>query len=305
MTTIPRATTDDHAAATSAGTVYTLLAAVGFATVSTLTKIATGTHVSLWTVLMWRYVLASVVMVTFVGLRHYPRMPWREAIRLIIVGGGGQALFLGMALSAVTRQYVTVATLAFLFYTYPSWVTLVQAVRGAERITGRRAIALALSLAGIIVIAGAPTGEGNDLRGVALALGAAMVYGVYIPTMQWLQKQHPVAVTSGYAKIGSAICFLMLAISDQSFSVSLPSGAWMAIVALAIFSTVLPSVFFLMGLMRLGPVRTAIISTVEPFLTAILGAVVLGQAPGANTLAGGAVIVAAVVVLQYRRERVA
>jgi drug/metabolite transporter (DMT)-like permease len=60
-----------------------------------------------------------------------------------------------------------------------------------------------------------------------------------------------------------------------------------------------------MGLMRLGAVKTAIVSTVEPFLTAVLGAIVLRQAITASTLLGGAMIVAAVVILQFRRERVA
>ncbi len=79
----------------------------------------------------------------------------------------------------------------------------------------------------------------------------------------------------------------------------------MVLVALTIFSTVLPGVFFLMGLVRLGPVRTAIVSTVEPFLTALLGAVVLSQALTLPTIAGGALIVAAVVLLQFKRDRVA
>jgi drug/metabolite transporter (DMT)-like permease len=48
----------------------------------------------------------------------------------------------------------------------------------------------------------------------------------------------------------------------------------------------------------LGTVRTAIISTVEPFYTAVLGAIVLGQAAGPGTIAGGALIAAAVLLLQ-------
>ena len=128
---------------------------------------------------------------------------------------------------------------------------------------------------------------------------------MYIPLMQWMQKSHPVAVTSAYAKIGSAFCFLVLALKDQSLTAHFSSTAWMAIVALALFSTVMPSVLFLMGLMRLGPVRTAIVSTVEPFLTAVLGALVLRQAVTVNILLGGAMIVSAVIVLQFRRERVA
>ncbi len=97
----------------------------------------------------------------------------------------------------------------------------------------------------------------------------------------------------------------MLSVIDQSFTFRLSVEAWGIIAALTIVSTVLPSVFFLMGLIRLGPVRTAIVSTVEPFLTALLGVVVLGQALTMTTLLGGALIIAAVVLLQFRRDRVA
>ncbi len=293
---------------TGAGTLYTLLAACGFAAVSTFTLIARKENVSLATILTWRYTLGAVVMVTFVATRNYPRMRWPEALRYVALGGGGQALLVGMALSSL--NYIGAATTAFLFYTYPAWVTLVQTIRGAEPVTVRRMLALALSFGGLAVIVGNPLAgtagvSGPARTGIALALGAAMVYGMYIPLMQWMQKSHPVAVTSAYGKIGSAICFLLLALKDQSMTATMPANAWMAIIALTLFSTVLPSVFFLMGLMRLGPVRTAIVSTVEPFLTTVLAAVVLGQAVAPNTLLGGAMIVAAVVVLQFRRERIA
>jgi drug/metabolite transporter (DMT)-like permease len=294
---------EGHAAELGTGTAYTLLAALGFAAVSTLTTIATGEHLSLFTVLAWRYTLGAVVMVGYVGARAFPRMPWSEALKFIVVGGGGQALLVGMALSST--RWISVATLAFLFYTYPAWVTLVQTVRGAERPTVRRLVALALSFGGTILMVGAPSGAKLPWQGVALALGAAVVYGMYIPTMQFLQKSYRVTVTSAYGKIGSALCFLALAVGEQSFTASMSRTAWLAIGALTLFSTVLPSVFFMMGLLRLGPVRTAIVSTIEPFLTAILGAVVLRQALRGDTLLGGAMIVAAVVVLQMRRERVA
>lgn len=308
------ARTDASAESFGAGTVYTLLAALGFGAVSTLTSIAVAEHVGLWNVLMWRYVLGAVVMVAFIGTQHYPRMPSREAFRFITIGGGGQALLVGLALSSL--RYITAAKLAFLFLTYPAWVTLVQAVRGAEPLTARRVLALALSFGGIVVIGAgsaaassaptaAPLVPGLEWKGVALALGAAVVYGVYIPTMQYLQKSHPVPVTSAYAKIGSAVCFLLIASGTQQFAYTMTPAAWEAIVALTLFSTVMPSVFFLMGLMRLGPVRTAIVSTVEPFFTALLGAVVLHQPVTGSIVGGGAMIVAAVVVLQYRRERVA
>jgi len=285
------------------GTLYTLLAATGFAAVSILTSQATATGVTLATVLAWRYVLSAVVLTGYVGSRNYKRIPPREMIGFVTLGGFGQALLVYLALSSL--KYIPAATLAFLFYTYPAWVALAQAVRGAERLDGRRATALALSFAGIGVMVGMPGSSAIDYRGVVLALSAALIYGAYIPMMRALQKDHPVAPTSAYSKIGAALAFLVLSVSDQSFTWQLSGTAWAAIGALTIFSTVLPSVFFLMGLIRLGPVRTAIISTVEPFLTALLGVLVLGQALTVPTLLGGVLIIGAVVLLQFRRDRVA
>jgi drug/metabolite transporter (DMT)-like permease len=251
---------------------------------------------------MWRFVIGAIVMMAFVATQRYRRLPAGEITQWIVLGGGGQALLIGMALSSL--RFVTVATLAFLFYTYPAWVAVVQAVRGAERLSGVRLLALAASFCGIVIVAGSPIASGRIAwQGAALGLGAAIVYALYIPLIQWMQKDHAVPLTSAYAKIGAAICFLVLGACDGSITVQLSPAAWTAIVGLAILSTVLPAVLFMMGLMRLGPVRTAIVSTVEPFITALLGAAVLAQPVGTNTLLGGAMIVGAVVLLQVSREK--
>ena len=289
--------------ATGAGLAYTLLAATGFASVSILTAAAVATGLTLTTVLTWRYVLAAVVLTIWVGARGYPRIPPREMLRFVALGGFGQALLVYLALASLA--YIPAATLAFLFYTYPAWVAVAQAVRGAERLDGRRALALACSFGGIAVMVGRPAAGAIDPRGVALALGAAIVYGAYIPMMRALQKDHPVAPTSAYAKIGSALAFLVASVADRSFTAQLTPNAWGLIALLTVGSTVLPGVFFMMGLVRLGPVRTAVVSSVEPFLTALLAAMVLDQPLTGASLVGGAAIVAAVSLLQVRRDRVA
>jgi drug/metabolite transporter (DMT)-like permease len=286
-----------------AGTFYALLAATGFAAVSILTAKATATGLTLATVLAWRYVLAAVILTLWVGTHRYKRIPPREMLQFVTIGGFGQALLVYLALSSL--RFIPAATLAFLFYTYPAWVALTQALRGAEKLDARRATALALSFGGIGVMVGMPGAEAVDWRGVALALSAALVYGIYIPIMRVLQKDHPVAPPSAYSKIGASLAFLMLSVFDQSFTWRLAPEAWMTIGALAVFSTVLPSVFFLMGLIRLGPVRVAIVSTVEPFLTGLLAIVVLGQPLTWPTVVGGVLIIGAVLLLQARRERVA
>ena len=75
-----------------------------------------------------------------------------------------------------------------------------------------------------------------------------------------------------------------------------------SIAGLAVVSTAISFMLFLRGLKALGPVRTAIISTIEPFCTALLGASVLGQPLTKDTLLGGAFIAGAVVLLQLKNE---
>jgi drug/metabolite transporter (DMT)-like permease len=300
---MPQVQSDSQPAAIGSGTAFTLLAAAGFAAVSIFTSLATAAGLTLATVLAWRYTLSAVVLTTYVGTRQYKRIPPKEMLSFVFIGGFGQALLVFLALSSL--KYIPAATLAFLFYSYPAWVALVQAVRGAERLDARRALALTLSFAGIGLMVGLPGAGGIDTRGVALALGAAIIYGAFIPVMRHLQKDHPVAPTSAYSKIGAALAFLVMSVADQSFTYQIAPATWGVLIALTLFSTVLPSVFFMMGLIRLGPVRTAIVSTVEPFLTALLGVIVLRQSLTIPTMLGGALIVSAVVLLQFKRDRVA
>ena len=57
------------------------------------------------------------------------------------------------------------------------------------------------------------------------------------------------------------------------------------------------------GVSILGPVRTAIIATVEPFFTAVLGVVVLGARFTVSTLIGGLLIGGAILVIELSASR--
>jgi drug/metabolite transporter (DMT)-like permease len=71
----------------------------------------------------------------------------------------------------------------------------------------------------------------------------------------------------------------------------------MAILIMALVCTVVGFMCFLRGLETLGSVRTAIVSTVEPFWGALLASLVLAQPLTARTLTGGALVAAAVIIL--------
>ena len=74
---------------------------------------------------------------------------------------------------------------------------------------------------------------------------------------------------------------------------------WRYLILLALLSTVVAFAALISGLRVLGPVRTSIIATIEPFFTAMLGVVLLGQPLSRNTVSGGVLIASAVILLQF------
>ena len=115
-----------------------------------------------------------------------------------------------------------------------------------------------------------------------------------------LERGLPPVATATYISAGAAVVLLVAGAAMHDITIDLHRTAWTAIVLLALVSTVGAFLGFLRGLRVLGPVRTAIVSTVEPFFTALLGAVVLSQPLTPGTLIGGVLIAAAVILLQLR-----
>lgn len=266
--------------------------------------LARRTGAPLTSILAWRFLLATLLLTIAAGgpgaITAAGGAPPRPlAMRVLLIGGGGQALISFLALRAL--DHLPAATNAFLFYTYPAWVAVFAFMRGIERLDARRIVALVISFAGIATMVGSPwAGPGEvPLAGVLLSLSAAVCYGLYIPAIGRMQEGARPTVISIYVVAGAAIVQVVAGAATGTLTASLAPAAWASIAGFALVGTTLAFLLFLRGLSVLGPVRTAIVSTIEPFFTAVLGALVLTQPLPPSTLAGGALIAAAVVLLQW------
>lgn len=284
---------------------FVIAASCCFGSISVLTTIALRGGVSLVTVMFWRYTLATLALIPIVlreRTRNAPqKLSQKLSWTLLIVGGLGQTAVSYVSLRAL--DYISVATLAFLFYTYPAWVALYAALRRTDRITPVRLVALIIALVGVGTIVGSPFDARISLVGVTLALASAIIYGVYLPTIDTMQRGMTPMAAALHITTGTAITFAVAAVAHHGpfIPTTLASGA--SIITLALLCTVVGFWLILAGMDMIGPVRTAIIATIEPFYTTLLGAAVLAQAPGVNTAIGGVLIAIAVIVIQRAGRR--
>lgn len=280
-----------------------MLGACCFGAIAIFVVLARRAGAPLTSILAWRFLLAGVLLTVAAGGVSPLRLPRALAIRLLLIGGGGQALISFLALRAL--DHLPAGTNAFLFYTYPAWVAVFAFASGAERVDARRLLALAISFAGIATMVGTPWSDESDvpLVGVVLSLSAAACYGLYIPAIGRLQKGIRPTVMSAYVAFGAGVIHVVNGLATRTLTVQLDAAAWASIAGFAVIGTAIAFLLFLRGLAVLGPVRTAIVSTIEPFFTTLLGALVLTQPLPPSTLAGGALIAVAVILLQRKDAR--
>ncbi len=283
-------------------TMFIVVAACCFGSIATLATLATRAGARIVDVLTWRYVIAAALLLVASGGVGAVRAHSRRAWSLLLFAGGGQALIATLTLASL--RYISAATMIFLFYSYPAWIAVLSALRGREPLSGQRTLALVLSLAGIAVMVGPPgAGDAGSALGVALALVSALLYALYIPMIDYLGRDVPAAVTSTFVCVGAAVILGAAAIATGGLAIRQAPIAWVAIGLMALVCTVVGFLLFLHGLAAIGPVRTAIISTVEPFWGAFLASIVLAQPLSAHTLGGGALVASAVILLNLPARR--
>src|SRR5437867_7943446 len=281
-------------------TLMIIVSAFSFGSISVLSVLTTRAGTPLLTAIAWRYVLAVVLLGSSVSAGQLRTIGRRRIVQLMLIGGFGQALITYLSLHAL--EYISVGPLAFLFYTYPAWVALLAAIRRTERLTPARIVALVLALAGVTIMVGAPPGKLNPI-GVILALASALLYSAYLPALGQVQKGVPALLATFLLITGAAISFVIAVLFASELFILHSISVWVNILLLAFVSTVIAFSSLIKGLSVLGPVRTAIVATVEPFFTAILGVLVLGNQLSAATLIGGVLIVAAIMLIEWSSTR--
>jgi drug/metabolite transporter (DMT)-like permease len=283
-------------------TLLIILSALSFGSISVLTVLVTAAGVPLLTAMAWRYLLGVTLLGAVARPGRIRSIPTPRVVQLVVTGGCGQALITYLSLHAL--EYIPVGPLAFLFYTYPAWVALLAALRKTERLTSVRVIALTLALAGVTIMVGAPTEKLNPI-GVMLALGSALLYSAYLPALEHVQAGVPTVIATFLLIGGAAIAFVMAALLTGKLFIPAGITVWSEILVLAVVSTVVAFLTLIKGLAVLGPVRTSIVATVEPFFTATLGVLVLGNQMSTTTLLGGILIAGAVLLIQWNSAQLA
>ena len=287
------------------GVAYVVLSAVAFGAMAILARFAFASGIDTPTLLALRFAIAAVVMAALLRARGLP-VPRGSTLGVLValgaVGYGGQAICYFTAL-----RLAPAGLAALLLYLHPALVAMLAAVFLHERLTTAKLVALAIALAGTALTVlpaiggGEFAGASQVLTGLAFAVASAAFYAVYIVVAAAIGRR-AAALPMSTIVITSAAVVFVIAASIRGPQWPQTGTGWLSVAGIALLSTVIAITLYFAGLERIGPVRASTLSTIEPLCTVVLAALLLDESIAPVQLAGGALILAAAVVIARARS---
>lgn len=273
-------------------------AAAGFGTIGIFGEVAASIDLPLATLLPLRFVVATGAVLALAAIREWSlpatRREWLATLALGVVYAAMTLLYF------VSLRYLTAGLATIVLYTSPTFVVVLSAAFLDERITRRTLLAVALAIGGVALVVGTDT-AGAEPLGVVLGLGAAVCYATYTTGSRFaLGGMAPRALMIGVL-LGTTVSMIVYGVLDGRLSAPGGGAEWGVVLGLAVVSTMIPHVLFYEGVDRLAASRVGVVATVEPVVTVILGAALLDEAVTPFVVAGGALVLGGVLLVQRDR----
>jgi len=239
-----------------------------------------------WTTSLWRSVFASVFLaaVLWVVRGHNIVGQWRA--------GGLPVLAVAVCMALASTCFIfslantSVANTLILMSTGPYVAGLLGWLVLGERVAPRTWLAMGIALAGAVVMVSGSWGHGalvGDLLAIAMAASFA--------TATVLIRRHPGVPMAPAAALATALTALVALPHADPLATTPRDLALLAVFGVGQFGA--GFLLFMAGARLIPAAQSALIGMLETVLGPLWVWLLLGEQPGATSLAGGALIVAA------------
>jgi drug/metabolite transporter (DMT)-like permease len=249
-----------------------------------------------WTTLFWRSVFATASLLAYLLWRDgrggvpaaFRRLGWAGAAMAVCFATSMMSFIYALSLTTVAAVLIFQAA-APLIAAALAWAFL------GERVAGIKLAAIVVSFIGVLVIvAGVP--NLGSLWGV---LVSALCGVSYAGTVVLARARPDVPTTEA-----TVVALLIVgALTGPFAAMTMPPSSFGLLAVFGTFQMGLALIMFTTGVRLIPAADAGLISVLESALGPLLVWLAFGEVPGATTLAGGAVILAAVIVAAKTERR--
>ena len=249
-----------------------------------------------------RFILAACMLGPYVWCRHGLLFSWSLFWRSAMISACQVTFFWCMFLAL---RFTTALNTSVLFTLVPSISGIYAIFLVRERLAKKQLLALACGMVGAVwVIFRGDLGLLLAMawnRGDLIFFAGCLAMGLYTPLVRLLHRGESMIVLTFWILITGSI-WLLLASGSQLPEVrwsEVPLSVWLGIGYLSLFTTVITFFLTQYAIAYLGPTRVMAYSYLYPGLVLIIDLVLGHGLPEPMVLPGIAVVLVAMLVLQY------
>jgi drug/metabolite transporter (DMT)-like permease len=289
-----------------AGTLYVLLAAIGFSAKAILIKLAYVHPVDAATLLTLRLLFSSPFFVFMALWSKRDAQPLSRRQWGMVAALGFSGYYMASYLDFLGLTYITAGLERLILFLHPTIVVLVSAWLLKKRIGRRHVLALALSYGGIaLVFTENLNFEGHaheTALGGALVFASGVVYAFYlIGAGEIVGKIGAMRFTAYAMLVACVVCVAQFLLTHEARSLVVPAQVYGLTLAMAIISTVIPAWLMAEGIRLSGANHAAMVGSVGPVATIFFGYWFLDEPITIIQIAGAALVLAGVTLVSSRR----
>lgn len=247
-------------------------------------------------VLLCRFALAAVMLVPVMLCKKITfAINLKETVSLF---AGGML----MATSALTLylayQCMDAGLASTVLFVYPVIVAVTMCTVFRERISLVTVISIVLSLAGLSLLANGGSGSKVTLAGVLLSLASAASYAFYIVAVKKsAMKNLSSTKLTFYTLVFGSLLYLLRLDCGASMRVPCDWFAWLCLVGVAFFPTIIALAFMAISIAKAGATPTAILGVLEPVTGLMVGVLIFGERLNLLNIAGIILIFVSVLLI--------
>ena len=276
------------------GYAFAVLQAVLYSTMGIFGKLLYATGMNSHETVILRFLCSTVLLGAFMLVWRKERIVSRQkAVYFQAVFYFASAFLYFFAVERMNAGITTV-----FFYLYPAMVAAINLAVFHEKLTVPVAVALILSILGLVLISGIVGGELTlDPLGLVFALASALAFAIYTVLIQITGR------TEGSLTVTFTLSWTSLAAACIIFAPSVPTmlalTPYQMVIGctMALANTILPVVLYIQAVKHIGGTKTSLIGISETPFSLLFAFLILGEVIAPMEGAGIVLIVAGIAAL--------
>lgn len=231
------------------------------------------------------------------------KLPARDLAYCFLLGTLGVAVSNYFYYVAILRT--NVATAIIVQYTAPVWVLIYVVLRGEQKLSLQKLVAVALAVSGIALVIGIVGAAGSggralhlDSYGLIAALLASFSFAFYNVAGHRILARHDRWRVLVWTLAAAAAFWLFVNPPWKIAAAHYTPVEWLFLFVFSMISVLGAFSLYFLGLQHLEPTRAIIASCLEPVFSILLAAVLLGEVLRPIQTVGIVFVLAAIVIVQ-------